>query len=73
MQEIDNHFFGKLKFYSVEEGRTNFCRILKDREFKAVITRHKKPVKIVLDYQEYSNLLIAAQIVNKDSVFLDIA
>ncbi len=57
MFEIQDKKLGKLKVFNVSEARANFAAVLKENAAKIVITRHGRPSKILLDYQEYIQLM----------------
>jgi prevent-host-death family protein len=64
MFEINDERLGKLKIFNVTEARANFADVLKEPDAKVVVTRHGRPTKILLSYEEYLSLLSAS---NADS------
>ncbi len=57
MFEMEDSKLGKLKVYNVTEARANFASVLREKDGKVVVTWHGRPFKILVDYQEYSELL----------------
>ncbi len=57
MFEIQDKKLGKLKVFNVSEARANFATVLKENNAKIVITRHGRPSKILVNYQEYMQLM----------------
>lgn len=57
MFEMDDSKLGKLKVYNVTEARANFASVLREKDAKVVVTWHGRPFKVLVDYQEYSELL----------------
>lgn len=57
MFEMEDSKLGKLKVYNVTEARANFASVLREKDAKVVVTWHGRPSKVLVDYQEYSNLL----------------
>ena len=57
MFEIQDERLGKLKIFNVTEARANFADVLREGAAKVVVTRHGRPTKILLSYEEYLNLL----------------
>ena len=60
MFEINDERLGRLKIFNVTEARANFADVLKEGTAKVVVTRHGRPTKIMLSYEEYIGLLGAA-------------
>ncbi len=60
MFEIQDERLGKLKIFNVTEARANFADVLREGTAKVVVTRHGRPTKILLSYEEYLGLLGAA-------------
>ncbi len=61
MFEIQDERFGKMKIYNVSEARANFKEVLREDEAKVVVTRHGRPTKILIPFEEYAELTQAAQ------------
>jgi len=61
MFEIHDERLGRLKIFNVTEARANFAEVLKEDEAKVVVTRHGRPTKIMIRYDEYLALMAAAQ------------
>lgn len=61
MFEIQDERFGKMKIYNVSEARANFKEVLREEEAKVVVTRHGRPTKILIPFEEYTELTQAAQ------------
>jgi prevent-host-death family protein len=61
MFEIQDERFGKMKIYNVSEARANFKEVLREEESKIVVTRHGRPTKILIPFEEYAELTQAAQ------------
>jgi prevent-host-death family protein len=57
MFEIHDERLGKLKIFNVTEARANFADVLREGHAKVVVTRHGRPTKILLSYEEYLSLL----------------
>ncbi len=57
MFEMEDSKLGKLKVYNVTEARANFASVLREKEAKVVVTWHGRPFKVLVDYQEYSEIL----------------
>ena len=57
MFEIQDERLGKLKIFNVTEARANFADVLKEPNAKVVVTRHGRPTKILLSYDEFIALL----------------
>ncbi|MGH7829087.1 MAG: type II toxin-antitoxin system Phd/YefM family antitoxin [Candidatus Binatia bacterium] len=57
MFEIQDERLGKLKIFNVTEARANFADVLKEPNAKVVVTRHGRPTKILLSYDEFIQLL----------------
>ncbi len=57
MFEINDERLGKLKIFNVTEARANFADVLREGNAKVVVTRHGRPTKILLSYEEYLSLL----------------
>lgn len=57
MFEIQDERLGKLKIFNVTEARANFADVLREGGAKVVVTRHGRPTKILLSYEEYISLL----------------
>jgi|ERR687892_247671 prevent-host-death family protein len=64
MFEIHDERLGRLKIFNVTEARANFAEVLKEDEAKVVVTRHGRPTKIMIRYDEYLALMAAAQHLN---------
>src|SRR5262249_34037512 len=62
MFEIHDERLGRLKIFNVTEARANFAEVLKEDEANVVVTRHGRPTKIMIDYEEYLSLIGAAQV-----------
>ena len=60
MFEIHDERLGRLKIFNVTEARANFAEVLKEDEAKVVVTRHGRPTKIMIRYDEYLSLMGAA-------------
>lgn len=60
MFEIHDERIGHLKIYNVTEARANFADVLKEVDAKVVVTRHGRPTKILISYEEYLSLLAAS-------------
>jgi len=60
MFEIQDERLGKLKIFNVTEARANFADVLREGSAKVVVTRHGRPTKILLSYEEYLSLLGAS-------------
>jgi len=60
MFEIHDERIGHLKIFNVTEARANFADVLKENNAKVVVTRHGRPTKILISYEEYLNLLAAS-------------
>jgi prevent-host-death family protein len=60
MFEIHDERIGRLKIFNVTEARANFADVLKEGDAKVVVTRHGRPTKILIRYDEYLQLLAAA-------------
>ncbi len=60
MFEIHDERLGRLKIFNVTEARANFAEVLKEDEAKVVVTRHGRPTKIMIRYDEYLSLVGAA-------------
>lgn len=57
MFEIHDERLGKLKIFNVTEARANFADVLREDNAKVVVTRHGRPTKILISYEEYKMLL----------------
>lgn len=60
MFEIHDERIGHLKIFNVTEARANFADVLKENNAKVVVTRHGRPTKILISYEEYLQLLAAS-------------
>jgi len=60
MFEIHDERIGHLKIFNVTEARANFADVLKESDAKVVVTRHGRPTKILISYEEYLELLAAS-------------
>ncbi len=60
MFEIHDERLGRLNIFNVTEARANFAEVLKEDEAKVVVTRHGRPTKIMIRYDEYLSLVGAA-------------
>lgn len=60
MFEIHDERIGHLKIFNVTEARANFADVLKENNAKVVVTRHGRPTKILISYDEYLTLLAAS-------------
>lgn len=60
MFEIQDEKIGKLRIFNVTEARANFADVLKEKDAKVVVTRHGRPTKIFINYDEYLALLTQA-------------
>ena len=60
MFEIHDERLGRLKIFNVTEARANFAEVLKEDGAKVVVTRHGRPTKILIRYDEYLSLMGAA-------------
>lgn len=60
MFEIQDEKIGKLRIFNVTEARANFADVLKEKDAKVVVTRHGRPTKIFINYDEYLDLLTQA-------------
>jgi prevent-host-death family protein len=60
MFEIHDERIGHLKIFNVTEARANFADVLKESNAKVVVTRHGRPTKILISYEEYLELLAAS-------------
>ncbi len=60
MFEIRDERIGHLKIFNVTEARANFADVLKENNAKVVVTRHGRPTKILISYEEYLALLAAS-------------
>lgn len=60
MFEIHDERIGRLKIFNVTEARANFADVLKEGDAKVVVTRHGRPTKILIRYDEYLQLLAAS-------------
>ncbi len=60
MFEIRDERIGHLKIFNVTEARANFADVLKENNAKVVVTRHGRPTKILISYEEYLSLLATA-------------
>ncbi|HCU26129.1 MAG TPA: hypothetical protein DF383_14030 [Deltaproteobacteria bacterium] len=65
MFEIQDERLGQLKIFNVTEARANFAEVLKEDSAKVVVTRHGRPTKILIPYDEYLALVGAAQNVSE--------
>ena len=65
MFEIHDERLGRLKIFNVTEARANFAEVLKEDEAKVVVTRHGRPTKIMIRYDEYLALVGAAQSISE--------
>jgi len=68
MFEIHDERLGKLKIFNVTEARANFAEVLKEGNAKVVVTRHGRPTKILISYDEYLSLLGAAHIPHEEGL-----
>jgi len=57
MFEINDERLGKLKIFNVTEARANFADVLREPDAKVVVTRHGRPTKILLNYDEFLALI----------------
>jgi prevent-host-death family protein len=57
MFEIEDRKLGRLKVFNVTEARAHFAAVLKEDQAKVVITRHGRPSKILINYEEYVALM----------------
>lgn len=57
MFEINDERLGKLKIFNVTEARANFADVLREPDAKVVVTRHGRPTKILLNYDEFLSLI----------------
>ncbi|MFO1518176.1 MAG: type II toxin-antitoxin system Phd/YefM family antitoxin [bacterium] len=55
--EVEDEKLGKLKIFNVTEARANFASVLKENQAKVIITRHGRPSKILINYEEYLSLM----------------
>ena len=60
MFEIHDERIGHIKIFNVTEARANFADVLKESDAKVVVTRHGRPTKILISYEEYLNLLASS-------------
>jgi prevent-host-death family protein len=58
MFEVEDEKLGRLKIFNVSEARAQFAHVLKEGA-KVVITRHGRPSKILINYEEYLSLMKA--------------
>jgi prevent-host-death family protein len=56
MFEVEDEKLGRLKIFNVSEARAQFAHVLKEGA-KVVITRHGRPSKILINYEEYLALM----------------
>jgi len=68
MFEIHDERLGKLKIFNVTEARANFADVLKEGNAKVVVTRHGRPTKILISYDEYLGLLGAAHVPTEEGL-----
>lgn len=62
MHEVNDEDLGKLKFLRVSEARNAFREVMEDGD-KIVVTRHGDPIKILLDYAYYKQMIAALKAV----------
>ena len=72
MFEINDERLGKLKIFNVTEARANFADVLREPDAKVVVTRHGRPTKILLNYDEFLSLISTSPSVHH-SILEDVA
>lgn len=73
MFEINDERLGKLKIFNVTEARANFADVLREPDAKVVVTRHGRPTKILLNYEEFLSLVSASNVSTHHSILEDVA
>lgn len=65
MIEYDDNKRGKIKIVNVTEARANFAHILSDKGTHYLVTKNNTPLRVILDYDEFTRLRqgVSSQIV----------
>lgn len=56
MFEFRDSKLGKVKVVNITEARQNMASIMNDDEFNYIITKNNKPIRVVINYQEYKEV-----------------
>ena len=66
MIEYHDDKLGKVKVLNVTEARANFASVLKDADFHYIITKNNRPIRIIVDFEEFERLTSDVQGVESD-------
>lgn len=55
MFELRDSKLGKVKIINITEARQNMASIMNDSDFNYVITKNNKPIRVIINYDEYKS------------------